>query len=346
MRPPPTAVTEPDLATKVALLRRPATYPEPTTTIEAIETHMSWVFLTDRHAYKLKKPVRYDFLDFSTLAAREHNCTEERRLNQPLAPGVYLDVVPLTLDGAGHAQVAGPGMVIDWLVKMRRLPSGRMLHRLIREQTLARAEVQRLAQVLARFYRAGPAIAMDGAAYRARYAQMLQANRAVLGEPAYELAAALVTGVHDALFALLAQAPELFDARAAGGRIVDGHGDLRPEHVCLEAVPVIFDRLEFNREFRIADAADELASLSMECERLGAVFVGTELFRVYRELTEDAPPAVLIRFYMAYRACLRARLAILHTRECAPAARRFWRERASGYLRLAQQYSRAPALQV
>jgi aminoglycoside phosphotransferase family enzyme len=340
MRPRTEPATELDLAAKVALLRRPATYPEPTTTIEAIETHMSWVFLTDRHAYKLKKPVRYDFLDFSTLAARERYCTEERRLNQPLAPGVYLDVVPLTLDDAGHAQVAGTGAVIDWLVKMRRLPSGWMLHRLIREQTLARKEVLRLARVLARFYQERPPIEMEGATYRARYAQMLHANLAVLGEPAYELPSPLVTEVHNALFALLERSPKLFDARAEGGRIVDGHGDLRPEHVCLEAVPVIFDRLEFNREFRIADAADELASLSMECERLGAAFVGTELFRVYRELTHDVPPASLLRFYMAYRACLRARLAILHTRECVPAARRYWRELASGYLRLAQQYSR------
>src|SRR3989338_3277770 len=110
-----------DQEAKVAFLRQPQAYPEKPARIETIETHMSWVFLTPQHAYKLKKPVRYDYLDFSTVAARKKNCEEERRLNQRLAPGVYLNVIPLTLDSDGAMRLGEPGEILDWLVMMRRL---------------------------------------------------------------------------------------------------------------------------------------------------------------------------------------------------------------------------------
>jgi aminoglycoside phosphotransferase family enzyme len=95
--------------------------------VEAIETHMSWVFLTHDHAYKLKKPVCSSFLDFSTMDARRHYCEEELRLNRRLAAEVYLGIVELTLNSLGHLQLDGSGRAIDWLIKMRRLPMHRML---------------------------------------------------------------------------------------------------------------------------------------------------------------------------------------------------------------------------
>ena len=150
MRPLP-RVRELDLAAKVALLRQPQTYPEAPSRIDTVETHMSWVFLTERHAYKLKKPVRYAFLDFSTRAARRRNCAEELRLNQALAPGVYLGVVPLVRDESGNARLEAEGRVLEWLVKMRRLPADRMLDRLIRQRAARESEIEELARRLADF---------------------------------------------------------------------------------------------------------------------------------------------------------------------------------------------------
>jgi aminoglycoside phosphotransferase family enzyme len=335
------SIHELELSQKVALLKDPRTYPHKPTRIDTVETHMSWVFLTDTHAYKLKKPVRYDFLDFSTLGAREWNCREELRLNPPLAPDVYLAVVPLAIGPAGALRLEGEGAVVEWLVKMRRLPAEQMLDHVIRAHRLHEPDIERLAQVLMAFYRNAPPVAMTSSAYRKQFERMIELNRAVLSMPRYRLSANVVARTHDALSETLASDPDMFGRRVHDGRIVEGHGDLRPEHVCLEERPVVFDRLEFNREFRLLDAVDELCFLAMECERLGVPAVGRVLFNAYRAATGDDPPERLRCFYSAHRACVRARLAVLHTDELEPTAWDKWLGSARKYLNLAEGYCRA-----
>lgn len=328
-----------DQEAKVALLRHPQTYPENPARVEVIETHMSWVFLTPHHAFKLKKPVHYDYLDFSTLAARKKNCEEEVRLNQRLAPGVYRGLVALTLDTRGAARIEGQGEVVDWLVKMRRLQAERMLDYLIRRQSLEPVETHAVAEILAHFYRECAALKMGTDEYRSQYERNVHVNSNALANPVYALPVALVEAVHAAQKKFLRRAPALLDRRPEEGRIVEGHGDLSPEHVCLESTPVIFDRLEFNRAFRIVDAVEELAFLAMECERLGAPQIGEEFFAVYRRITGDYPPPQLVCFYKAYRACVRARLAIWHLRDSAENTWPRWRRVAEEYLRLAESYA-------
>jgi aminoglycoside phosphotransferase family enzyme len=338
-----TAQAQPDvdhaLKTKVALLKKPGSYPDSPARIQTIETHMSWVFLTDRYAYKLKKPVRYPYLDFSSLEARERYCREEYRLNQQLAPGVYLGVVPLCVDDANIARVGGEGRVVEWLVKMRRLPGNRMLDQLIKAHRLAPRDLDPLAAILVRFYSEARLISLDAQTYRARFSATIARNRDILATPNYELPAEQVRTVHERLLTYLETVPELFDRRAREGRIVEGHGDLRPEHVCLETRPIIFDRLEFNRDLRVIDPVDELSFLSMECERLGAAFVRDVLFGAYARVTGDAPPQTLVSFYMAHRACLRARLAALHTVDAPPSRWPQWLTVAADYLRIATDHS-------
>jgi aminoglycoside phosphotransferase family enzyme len=331
--------TVPDQEARIAFLRQPQAYPEKPARIETIETHMSWVFLTPRHAFKLKKPVRYDYLDFSTVAARKMNCEEELRLNQRLAPDVYLDVVPLVLDGDGGMRLGGQGEIIDWLVMMRRLPAERMLDYLIRKRALEPMDTHAVAEVLARFYRESPPIDIGGAEYRRQYEHKVRMNHDTLADPAYGLPADLVEAVHQAQRQFLMRAPELLEHRATDGRVIEGHGDLRPEHVCVESLPVIFDRLEFNRAFRIIDPADELAFLAMECERLDAPQVEPELLGAYRRFTGDYPPPQLVWFYKAHRACLRARLAIWHLRDLPRPSWDRWRTLAVDYLRLAAAHA-------
>jgi aminoglycoside phosphotransferase family enzyme len=335
---PPPPVSALALESKVAFLRQPSSFPEPAYRVEAVETHMSWVFLTDGFAYKLKKPVRYDFLDFSTLEARRGYCDEELRLNRRLAPDVYLGLVALVLNADGHLQLGGEGSVIDWLVKMRRLPMQRMLDYAIRHGTVSAQDIDRVAARLAGFYRSCAPIAIEPEEYRRRFLVHIDAHQQELTQSAYRLPAARINDVCAALRKALQDIAASLDERVRAGKIVEGHGDLRPEHVCLNPELSIIDCLEFSRDLRITDACDEIGYLALECERLGARSLGETLMRNYRDLSNDRPAAALVHFYQSYRALLRATIAIRHVNEDQFRYSPEWTRRALAYLTLAERH--------
>lgn len=328
------------LRDKVAHLSHPESYPDRPAAVEVVQTHMSVVFLTEHHAWKLKKPVRHDFLDFSTLDARRADCEEELRLNRRLAREVYLEVVPLTVTPRGALRLGGDGAAVEWLVKMRRLPAQRMLDYAIRHGGVTREDVRRFALALASFYRRAEPVALGAAQYRQRLERDVRGNLDGLSAPEYSMPADRVRSVTARQLAVLEREAPLFDARVAARRIVEGHGDLRPEHVCLGPEPLFIDCLEFNREWRLLDPADELAYLAMECEYAGAPWIGEVVFETYREATGDDPPAVLVRFYKAYRATVRAKLSAWHLKDNPdPADQGKWTARAQRYLELADRYA-------
>jgi aminoglycoside phosphotransferase family enzyme len=328
------------LERKIAFLSRADAYATPAATVEVIETHMSWVFLTDRRAYKLKKPVILPFLDFGTIEARRHNCEEEVRLNRRLAPAVYLGVVPMSLQSNGALQLGRNGPAVDWLVEMVRLPADRMLDRGLIAGTAGKEDVATLAAVLAQFYAHQPSVRIDPAARRRLFldeaARTLEALVS-LGGTNRIARARRVTGAQRSF---IVRRAGLLDRRVVDGRIVEGHGDLRPEHVCLDGRPAIIDCLEFNRALRLLDPVDELAYLALECERLGAGWVRGILFDAYVRASGDQPAPELIGFYASFRAGLRARLAAWHRHE--PGKGRTpvqWEARADEYLALAETYA-------
>lgn len=320
------------LEEKVAFLGSGAAWPEQPLRVDKEETHMSWVFLAGDTVFKLKKPVKYSFLDFSTLAAREFNCREEIRLNRRLAPDTYLGVVPLTLEADGKMALAGAGKVIDWLVKMQRLPADRMLDRAIEEGSVTGAQVEAVADVLAAFYEdAGPAD-LKPQEFIAGFVEGLAESKAVLTMTQFDLRHETVSMVLKAARDFVARDAGLLMDRVQQGHVVEGHGDLRPEHVCLMDPPVIIDCLEFNRRLRLVDPFDELTYLGLECERLGALWIGAILARRHN----DAPPDRLLAFYTVYRACLRARLALAHLLEPEPRKPEKWLPLARQYIAIAE----------
>lgn len=326
--------------TKVAFLRNPDAYPVRPAAVEVIETHMSWVFLNDEFVYKLKKPVHYEFLDFSTAEARRRNCEREVQLNRRLAAGVYCGVVPLVMHSNGRLQLGGKGPVVDWLVKMRRLPAQRMLDAAICSKTVSDDDILRLSRVLTGFYRRSAPVAVSAFDYRKRFEDNIRANHAELAKPQFKLSLPQVEHLARAQLDFIDKRGTLLELRAREKRIIDAHGDLRPEHICLTPEPVIIDCLEFKREYRLLDPADELAYLAMECERLGAASVGDQVLRQYLEATNDAPADALIWFYKAFRACLRAKIAIWHITDHQVRDTNKWRRRAFDYLELAESYVR------
>ncbi len=339
VEPSPASIPNVSLADKVAFLRRPTSYPERPTRVDTVQTHMSWVFLTDLRAYKLKKPVRYPFLDFSTLEARRHDCLEEVRLNRRLAPDVYLGVVALTQQEGGALALGGTGSPVEWLVEMRRLPRSLMLDQAIADHRVSEADVQRLTRALTAFYRSGVPEPIDARNYRERFERDIAQNHEVLSAPEYGLPREMLERIAAAQRAFVASGARPLERRAEAGRIIEAHGDLRPEHVCLSDPPVIIDCLEFNRKFRIMDPADELAYFAMECEFLDAGLVGAAVLDGYRTQTGDSPDPQLLDFYKAYRASLRARLAIWHLVDHEQ--RDHWIARAKDYLELAAGAARS-----
>ena len=331
----------PSIESKVAALRQPAAYPGNPQTVEVIETHMSWVFLAGPIAYKLKKPVRYGLLDFTTLQARCFYCNEELRLNRCLAESVYLDVVALRIDPAGAMRIGAQGVVADWLVRMHRLPARLMLDRMVEDGVARAGHLREVAARLAAFYASLPPARVEPGRYLARLGAEIDASERELCDPAFALEADEVRGLCAGLRCVLRRCPDLFRARVVAGRIVEGHGDLRPEHIYLGAPLAIIDRLEFSAELRTLDTADELGFLALECERLGAPELARVLLETYGQLTGDAAAEPVVHFYQSLRACVRARITICHLKEPQYRDSPKWPARARQYLHLAALHLRA-----
>jgi uncharacterized protein len=334
------SVVEPasSLDAKVDFLLQPKSYPEPTLKVEAIETHMSWIFLTEGFAYKLKKPVKFSFLDFSTVDLRKTSCEEEVRLNRRLAPRVYLGTVAITWENDGMS-IGGHVSAIDWLVKMRRLPRDRMLDRAIGNHSFTSDEIDRLADRLTEFYRTAAPIPVRASDYRRRVEADLATNLEALRGEGSSLPREHVDRIHAGQLSFLRRVPRLLEQRVEEQRIVEAHGDLRPEHVLLGADPQVIDCLEFNAEFRTLDPVDELAFFAIECEMLGVSAIGTTVFDRYCQTIGDHPSSYLVDFYKCSRAVLRSKLAIWHLREPRVRDPERWQGQARRYLDLAGNYA-------
>jgi len=325
-----------DLAEKVRCLSRPETYGSDVDRVESRETHMSWVFLTATHVYKLKKPVTRPHLDFSTLEKRRRNCEAEVHLNRRLAEDVYLGVLALRRDSAGRLMLEGDGETVDWLVHMKRLPEADMLDERIRRGRCSRADIESLANLLAGFYQAAAPEIEDGDAYLAHLRDEQPLNRAVLCSP--ELCVAdMATPILDALDAAIPALRPTLQNRIADGKMVEGHGDLRPEHVCLNDEPRIIDCLEFDRRMRILDPFDEVNYLGLECEMLGAGWARPILLDTLEHRIGDRPQAGVMALYGTFRLLLRARLSAAHLLEAQVRTPEKWMPLTTQYLALAER---------
>jgi aminoglycoside phosphotransferase family enzyme len=326
------------LAATVAALRRPSSYPGKVWQVEAIETHMSWVFLTQTHAYKLKKPIRTPVLDHTTIEARRRACETELELNRRLAPKVYLEVVPLVSSARG-VRLEQEGEPIDWLVKMVRLPREDMLDARIERGVIRTAEIDGLAAVLANFYATAERAALDPSSYRYRITADIESKSTSLEQRRYGLSTADIHAVVADQARWLVHHGGLLDARAA--KVVDAHGDLRPEHICLELPkPVVIDCLEFDRDLRLLDPLSELAFLALECRRLEAEWIGEQLLATYADRSGDHPPPGLVPFYQSHHALVRAAIAVWHLDDDSLGESDRWRTRGAWYLHTARRLLR------
>lgn len=288
----------------------PSFYPHPAVAVERRETHISKVFLAGDFVYKIKKNLNLGFLDFRDLETRRAFCHEEVRLNRRLAPDVYLGVVPITLD-RGEFHLDGPGTVVEYAVKMRRLADDQSLTRRLQSGGLEAGEIDTLIGVLADFHTAGTHdTPPDDCGTFVRVLVNCISNFLLTSHFAGGLFdARAFERVKDGTEAFLSKRKALFDHRVQSGRIREGHGDLRSDHIYFTGNGIrIIDCVEFEDKFRWEDCASDLAFLAMDLAALGHGALATDLVERYVAATGDGGVYGLIDFYIGYRAMVRLKV--------------------------------------
>ena len=319
----------------------PAFYPHPVSKLERRDTHISAVFLTGDFVYKLKKPIDFGFLDYTGLETRRRMCELEVRLNQRLSHGVYMAVVPLSRVGDGF-HPGDSGEVVEYAVKMKQLPDEASLSNLIVSGTIGSDRMFLLGSRLAEFYAASERNEqIDRYGSREVVEFNIEENFRQLAPFVGEL---LVEDrfdfVKESSRGFLRDRGSLFQRRIAEGRICDGHGDLRAEHVYFLDQIQIIDCIEFNERFRYGDTAVDLAFLHMDVERLGGADLSLAVLNGYTELSRDYGIYTLLDFYSCYRAVVKMKISCLSMAELAEGPRkRLMERRAVEYLGLAFRYA-------
>lgn len=333
-------MTQADTPPFVRALMHADAYEHPVDNIRLAETHISWVVLTGPYAYKIKKPVDFGFLDFSSLEKRRHACLEEVRLNRRLAPALYLDVASIT-SSEGVVRVNGRGDLVDYAVRMRQFDTELELDRLAERDELQLSHMDQLAQQLAQFHEAA---ASAGAS------QPWGDPQSVM-QPALDNLTVLKQAFTDAhsrqLLATLEQwtgqqfqtLSHRFTARKQRGRIRECHGDLHLANmVIIDGQLTVFDCIEFSEALRWNDVISELAFVTMDLDDRDHPELGRHLLNRYLEWSGDYEGLALLPWYLVYRALVRAKVAALRMQqEVDEAAAQQDRSLAMEYLALAQQ---------
>ncbi len=328
----PFAVPAADVDDKVGFLSLPESYPDHSGTVSVIQTHHAWIFLTSRHAWKMKKPHRQGGFDFSSLDSRRQLCEKELRLNRRLARHTYLAVVPLTREADGRLRLNGSGPPVEWLVKMRRLPLDCMLPVMAAQQRLAQSDIDRVLGKLCDFYRSAHACRVGDEMYANRLREEIAEVGATLRERQYRLSDDNVERLVRQLGDYVATNAGPLEVRQSDGFVIEAHGDLRPEHICLLPghEPEIIDCLEFDEQLRCLDRVEELAYFGLECRVLGHAWVEERIISWYDAHADDRVPPSLWNFYAARRGLVRAMLSARHALDAHPPPD--WHAVATDYL--------------
>ncbi len=330
-------------ATLVEALQNPACYNHQVDRIKLVETHISWVFLTGKFAYKLKKPVNFGFLDFSTLSKRQHFCQEELRLNRRFAPQLYLDVV--SIGGSAEKPLLGGLPAIDYLVKMKRFSRQNELDLLLQQGQLSAEQIEQFADYIAELHENAPLVDLRSdfgslAAVKTPVAENFKQIRPLLPEP---LQHELLIHLESWSLRSFEQLRGLIKKRKEQYFIRECHGDVHLSNmVWINQHPVLFDCIEFNNNFRCIDLVNDYAFLLMDLDDRKAETLGWYFLNRYLQRTGDYQGLRLLNFYKSYRALVRAKVTCLRLNQNGLSAteREFDRELLQSYLDLASNYSR------
>lgn len=299
-------------------LSRKDAFPVAVESVEVHQTHISEVFIGDNVVYKVKKPVKLPFLDFSTEQLRHHFCLEEVQINSPWAPGVYQGVVPITSDQNGY-RFEGDGPVADWAVKMRRLPESVTLRSRLNSGVLNSVDLERVARRIAETHRTATSVSGDeaGNAVRTFRSQLLDNWQFADQLPDTVIDRQVLERIRNLSNAWLERCEELMMARAEQGWIRDVHGDLRLEHVFYfpDSAPpgdiMIIDGIEFDPGLRRIDVAADVAFLTMELAFIGRRDLADAFANCYFTESGDETGRSILPLFAVYRSAVRAKVAAI-----------------------------------
>jgi len=338
---------KPELSQLIAALSSPLIYPEATLRVDIVQTQMSCVFLTDEYAYKIKKPVNLGYVDYTTLEKRRYFCEREIELNRRLCPGAYLGVTPITFNDKKYA-FDGDGDVVEYAVRMKRLPDDKLLDHLLRENAVTPEMMDEVAHKLVDFHRTAETnerIASFGGI--ATIAQNTEENFSQTQKYfSRSISGSQFNRIRDYTRGFIHDHREILERRVKEGRTRDCHGDLHAAHICFCHDLCIFDCIEFNERFRYCDVASEVAFLAMDLDRYGRADLGRRFVKEYITRSGDTDIPGLLNFYKCYRAYVRGKVAsfklddplVSETDKLESA------ETARGYFDLALSYTRRKPL--
>ncbi len=324
----------------LAFFMNPEVYPDKPARVDLVQTHISWVFIGDQIVYKVKKPVDFGFLDFSTLEKRAYYVAEELRLNARFSPEVYLAVVPVSLVG-GSLRLGDKSNIVEYALKMRRISEENMLYK--RLDLVTPADMARVGAHVARLYAGIPsderARAFGGLdTVATNVIENFDQTRKYIGGP---LSQATFERIETWSRAFMDQQAALFERRLQEGCIKDCHGDLHLQHICMEEDKIfIFDCIEFNERFRFGDVAADVAFLAMDCDFNGRPELGEAFVTAYTRAAGDTTLPEILTFYKVYRAYVRAKVTsfLLDDEGLEPRVRQEAFARAKRYYDLAEGY--------
>lgn len=292
-------------------------FPEVTGPRELIETHISWVILCDQFVYKIKKPIKYSFLDFSTIAKRKQLCEKELQLNQRFAKDIYLEVLPIHLEKGCYSIGGHLGRPIDYVLKMRKLDPQKRMDVLLKEEKVTSEHIKQLAQWIANFHKRATIVYNKDVLEVKEMFNDLAGEKAFLSEYLHSDSSRIIDFAINASERFLDKHQTLLNNRLRSGLFRDCHGDLHSRNIFLTPDPQPFDCLEFNDDYRQIDVLNEVAFLCMDLDAFGRKELSNlciQQYNLYFPAIRTQEERKLFMYYKGYRANVRAKVNSLRAR--------------------------------
>jgi aminoglycoside phosphotransferase family enzyme len=294
----------------IEALQNPQAYPENPQQIQIIQTHISYVFLTEDFAYKIKKPVNFGFLDFETLEKRRFFCEKELQLNRRLCNDMYIEVAPITKSSSGAIKIKGDGEPVEYALKMKRIPQEKIMTKLLEEKQVDTQLIGNIAKIIAQFHakaETNPKISEIGslATVKVNWDENFEQTQNVICKT---ISSADFELIRNKVEQFMQEKKGLFEKRSREGKVRDCHGDLHSGNIFVADRIYIFDAIEFNERFRYSDVAADMAFLAMDLDFKGRRDLSDFFVQKYMEYSGDEELLELLAFYKCYRAYVRGKV--------------------------------------